>query len=113
MKKLLLSLFLLGMMPVCFGDAGEVNEREVLCAKMGHLAKQIVTDRDVVGVTKEEMMVEFTHLYNVIYGENESELKTKMLEFVEIVYDNKEDKTPSGAYATQYTRCLTKGYFEY
>jgi len=110
MKNVLLTLFLLGIVSVCFADGGEVNEREFQCSKMGHLAKQIVIDRDA-GTPKEEMIAEFTALYDQMYGE--SDLKTKLLEYVGIVYDDKEDKTPSAAYATQYTRCLTKGYFEY
>jgi len=110
MKNVLLTLFLLGILRVCFGHGGEVNEKEFQCSKMGHLAKQIVIDRDA-GTSKEEMIAEFTTLYDAMYGE--SELKIRLLEFVEIVYDDKEDKTPSSAYATQYTRCLTKGYFEY
>jgi len=105
MKNILLTLFLLSI-----GDGGEVNEKEFQCSKMGHLAKQIVIDRNA-GTSKEEMMAEFTALYDAMYGE--SELKIRLLEFVGIVYDDKEDKTPSSAYATQYTRCLTKGYFEY
>lgn len=115
MKKVLLSLFLFGMMPVCFADAGEVNEREFICAKFGRIGSSTV-DARLNGYSLADVIqrLEAQFEMNVMgpMDDDQRRFETELKGFVKDVYENTEDKTPLAAYATQYTRCLTHEIFK-
>lgn len=104
--KALLFVVLMGMMSVCFADAGEVNEREFICAKIGQIARTTIQAKEK-GHTLEELQAHIEQHY----GE-ETPFKQDMKDMVTAVFQSTEDKTPAAAYATQYTRCLTGETFK-
>jgi hypothetical protein len=114
MKKVLLSLFLLGIVSVCFADAGEVNEREFICAKFGRIGSSTV-DARLHGHSLAELIEQLDAQFEInVMGTvdaDQIQFQKEMRDFVKDVYENTEDNTPLAAYATQYTRCLTHEIF--
>ena len=104
--RALLFVVLLGIMPVCFADAGEANPREFICAKMGRVAKATIYAKEK-GHTLDELYARVDR----IYGE-QTAFKQDLKDMVKAVFESTEDTTEAAAYATQYTRCLTGETFK-
>lgn len=122
MNKILMIILLVCSIGVCQADAGEANPRELLCAKIGGIAKK-VRELKTEGQMLDTMLaeVEMRYKFSVFNGtvvedgstEFQEAVRKELIGLVMVTFESTEDTTPSAAYATQYTKCLTKETFAF